>query len=490
MNKVRFAPSPTGYLHIGGLRTALYNYLFAKNNKAKFLLRIEDTDRTRYVEKADQQIIETLRTFGIDFDEGPFYQSKRLDIYKKYVEQLIKEDKAYYCFCTKERLDEMRKTQQAEKRIPKYDRHCLNLSPAEINEKLKNKEPYVIRLKLPDNQDIIFKDGVYGEVKINTNDMDDQVLLKSDGYPTYHLAVVVDDHEMDITHIIRGEEWLPSTPKHVLLYQMFNWDAPKFIHLPLLLNPDKSKLSKRQGDVAAEDFLNKGYLPEAILNYIAFLGWNPKTTKEIYSIEELIKDFDVAKINKAGAIFNIEKLNWFNAEYVRNIVKEKGKRYEELLEKVKKYFPPDLDKTKLENIFIVLSSRLNYLSELGESSGFIFKLPDYDSEKLIFSDKEKAIKGLEYIKLRLSEVSEEAWEDKTFWVLPGPKKYNNFFTYLTDFFTEKIKKNNLSPGDTFSPLRWSLSGSKNSPSPAEIIWILGKEESLIRIDKALEKLNS
>jgi len=342
MTKVRFAPSPTGYLHIGGLRTALYNYLFAKKNKAKFILRIEDTDQSRYVERADQQIIETLKTFGINFDERPFHQSKRLKLYQKYVQQLVNKNKAYYCFCTKKRLDEMRKKQQAEKRIPKYDRHCLNLSKEEINKKLKNKEPYVIRLKLPDNQDIVFKDGVYGEVKINTNDMDDQVLLKSDGYPTYHLAVVVDDHEMGITHIIRGEEWLPSTPKHVLLYQMFNWKVPTFIHLPLLLNPDKSKLSKRQGDVAAEDFLAKGYLPEAILNYIAFLGWNPKTTKEIYSVEELIRDFDIAKINKAGAIFNIEKLNWFNAEYVRNIVKKKGERYQQLLKGVKKYFSQNL----------------------------------------------------------------------------------------------------------------------------------------------------
>lgn len=474
MTKVRFAPSPTGYLHIGGLRTALYNYLFAKKNKAKFLLRIEDTDQSRYIAKADQQIIQTLQTFGINFDEGPFYQSKRLDIYKKYVEQLIIKNKAYYCFCTKERLDEMRKTQQAEKRIPKYDRHCADLSLEEINKKIENKEPYVIRLKLPDNQDIVFKDGVYGEVKINTNDMDDQVLLKSDGYPTYHLAVIVDDHEMGITHIIRGEEWLPSTPKHILLYQMFNWKIPEFIHLPLLLNPDKSKLSKRQGDVAAEDFLNKGYLPEAILNYIAFLGWNPKTTKEIYSIKELIQDFDVAKINKAGAIFNIEKLNWFNAEYVRNIVKEKGKRYEKLLEEIKKYFPSNLNKNKLENIFIVLSSRLNHLSELEESSKFIFELPNYDPKILIFkkSDQEKAIKGLELIYKEL--------ENNKDW---GLEK-------LDQLLKEIVNESKLNPGDVFWPLRVALSGLEKSPSPAEILWILEKEESLIRITKALKKLNS
>ncbi len=488
MNKVRFAPSPTGYLHIGGLRTALYNYLFAKSNKAKFLLRIEDTDQTRHVKDADQQIIETLKTFGINFDEGPFYQSQRLEIYQKYVKQLIKEDKAYYCFCTKERLDEMRKKQISEKRIPKYDRHCLNLSKEKIEEKLKNKEPHVIRLRLPDNKDIIFKDKVYGEIKINSKDMDDQVLLKSDGYPTYHLAVVVDDHEMDVTHIIRGEEWLPSTPKHILLYQMFNWETPEFIHLPLLLNPDKSKLSKRQGDVAAEEFLNKGYLPEAILNYIAFLGWNPKTTKEIYSVEELIKDFDIAKINKAGAIFDIEKLNWFNAEYVRNIVKEKGERYQKLLAEAKKYFPLDLDQNKLENIFIVLSSRLNYLSELEESSKFIFELPNYDPQMLIFkkSDQEKTIKGLKLAQLFLTGIPEK---DEPFWS-EGPKLYQNLNEYLVDYFGEKIKENDLNPGDAFWPLRVALSGLDKSPSPAEILWILGKKESLNRINIALKKLDT
>ncbi len=470
--KLRFAPSPTGYLHIGGLRTALYNYLFAQKNNGKFVLRIEDTDQKRHVQGADKQIIETLKIFGIKFDEGPFYQSQRLAIYKKYVQKLIANNKAYYCFCSKERLDEMRKKQIAEKKIPKYDRHCLNLSKETIEKKLKNKEPYVIRLKLPDNQDIVFQDEVYGQVKINTNDMDDQVLLKSDGYPTYHLAVVVDDHEMGITHIIRGEEWLPSTPKHILLYQMFNWEIPKFIHLPLLLNPDKSKLSKRQGDVTAEDFLKKGYLPEAILNYIAFLGWNPKTTKEIYSVEELIKDFDLAKINKAGAIFNIEKLNWFNAEYVRNIVKVKGKRYQKLLEEVKKYFPKDLAKNKLENIFIVLSSRLNYLSELKESSKFIFKLPNYDSKMLIFkkSDTKTTLKGLEIVYNELEKTKE--------WALKN----------LDNNLKNIVNNNELKAGDVFWPVRVAVSGLEKSPSPAEILWVLGKKESLKRITKAINRL--
>lgn len=468
--KNRFAPSPTGYLHIGGLRTALYNYLFIKKYGGKMILRIEDTDRERYVSDADKQIINTLKTFGINFDIGPYYQSERLNLYKKFVQQLISEDKAYYCFCSKERLEKLREEQQKNKQIPKYDRHCTPLSKEEIQQKLDNNENYVIRLKLPNNEDIIFEDEVYGQVKINTRDLDDQVLLKSDGYPTYHLAVVVDDHDMEITHIIRGEEWLPSTPKHVILYKMFGWELPKFIHLPLLLNPDRSKLSKRQGDVAAEDFLKKGYLPEAIINYIAFLGWNPKTTKEIYSMDELIEDFSVDKINKAGAVFDIDKLNWINAEYIRSIVKEKGKRYKEVLNIIPNHIENIKDKKMLEKIFIVLSSRLNYFEQLRGDSKFFFNLPDYDTNSLIFkkSDKEKTLKGLKIVKEALELSNDELLEEQ-----------------MNVLLNKVMEQNNLNPGDIFWPLRFALSGLEKSPSPAEILWVLGKEESLKRIEKAI-----
>ncbi len=289
--RVRFAPSPTGYLHIGGLRTALYNYLFAKNQNGKLILRIEDTDRKRFVEGAVENLIDTLRWARINFDEGPevggsfgpYLQSERLDIYKKLVEKLVTEEKAYYCFCTPERLEQLREEQQKQK-LPqaKYDKLCLHLSKNEISEKLKSNIPFVIRLNVEPDKKIIFSDVIREVVEFDTNNIDDQVLLKSDGYPTYHLANVVDDHLMGITHVIRGEEWLSSTPKHVILYDYFGWDKPIFAHLPLLLNPDKSKLSKRQGDVAVEDYREKGYLKEALINFVALLGWNYGDDKEFY----------------------------------------------------------------------------------------------------------------------------------------------------------------------------------------------------------------
>ncbi len=476
MIKTRFAPSPTGYLHIGGLRTALYNYLFAKNQNGKFALRIEDTDRSRYVENADKELVKAIKSFRLNFDDGPIYQSKRLKTYKKYADQLVSEGKAYYCFCSKERLDEARKNQEKNKQVPKYDRHCLALSKEEIEEKLKNKENYVIRLKLPDNTDIIFNDLVYGEIKINTHDIDDQVLIKSDGFPTYHLAVVIDDHEMNISHIIRGDEWLPSTPKHVILYQMLGWEIPKFVHLPLLLNPDRSKLSKRQGDVAAEDFIKKGYLPEALINYIAFLGWNPKTEKEIYSMDELIKDFSIENINKAGAIFDISKLNWINAEYIRNIVtnkKENKNDYKYIIDFAKNI----LDKSdRIEDIVKIFSGRLNNLLDLKELSSFIFDISDYHTNMLIFkkSDKNATIKGLKLSLKYLEQMEESRWDE------------NN----LNDVLNTIISDNNLTPGDVFWPIRVALSGLEKSPSPAEILYVLGKIESLARLNIALNKLTS
>lgn len=471
--KTRFAPSPTGYLHIGGLRTALYNYLFAKKNHGKFILRIEDTDRTRYVKDADKQLVKTLKNFWLNFDKGPIYQSKRLKIYKKFADKLIKEKKAYYCFCSKERLDNLREEQEKNKQVPRYDRCCLNLTESQIQEKLKNNEPYVIRMKLPNNENIIFSDLVYGEVKINTNDLDDQVILKSDGFPTYHLAVVIDDHDMNITHIIRGEEWLPSTPKHILLYKMFDWKIPNFAHLPLLLNPDRSKLSKRQGDVAVEDFIKKGYLPQAILNYVAFLGWNPKTEKEIYSIQELINDFAIEKINKAGAIFDINKLNWINATYIRNIVENNNPRkdYKYIINFAKNILPKT---NRVEDIVKIFSSRLNNISELKQLSEFIFELPNYDKNLLIFkkSNKDLTIKGLETGLKILSSVEESKWNQEN----------------LNNILNNGLKQVNLAPGDLFWPIRVALSGLEKSPSPTEILWLLSKKESLNRLNIAINKI--
>src|SRR3989344_101310 len=284
--KTRFAPSPTGWLHVGGLRTALYAYLFAKHNKGEFLLRIEDTDQERKVKGAVENLQEMLKIFRLNWDnEKPMIQSERISVYQKYAEDLIKKDKAYYCFCSKERLDNLRKAQQQKGLPPMYDGHCRDISLQEISDK-KLKEAYVIRFKMPRTGQTEFSDIIRGKVKFDNRLLDDPIILKSDGFPTYHLANVVDDHEMKVTHVIRGEEWLPSTPKHILLYRAFGWQQPQFAHLPLLLNPDKSKLSKRQGNVAVEDYLKKGYLPESLLNFVLLLGWNPKTEQEIFTIEE------------------------------------------------------------------------------------------------------------------------------------------------------------------------------------------------------------
>jgi len=324
--RVRFAPSPTGYLHIGGLRTALYNYLFAKKHNGSFILRIEDTDRNRYVEGAVENLINALKWCGINYDEGPeiggqfgpYLQSQRLEEYKKYAKKLIANGNAYYCFCTPDRLEKLREEQQKLK-LPqaKYDKHCLSLSQKEIDQNLSNNLQHVIRLDVKSNVKINFDDMIREHVEFDGSSVDDQVLIKSDGYPTYHLANVVDDHLMGITHVIRGEEWLSSTPKHVLLYDALNWQRPVFAHLPLLLNPDRSKLSKRQGDVAVEDYKAKGYLKEALINFVALLGWNAGDDKEFYLIDELVENFSLERVNKSGAVFDIEKLNWLNAEHLR-----------------------------------------------------------------------------------------------------------------------------------------------------------------------------
>ena len=327
--RVRFAPSPTGYLHVGGLRTALYNYLYAKHHNGKFILRIEDTDQSRYVEGATESLLKTLRDCGLDYDEGPdldggfgpYTQSERTEIYREYAQKLLADNKAYRCFCSSERLDELRNLQRLRKEPPGYDGRCRLLSQDQIDENLQKNVPYTIRLRVPDKETIKYYDEVRGWISFESNSVDDQVLIKSDNFPTYHLANVVDDHLMKISHVIRGEEWLPSVPKHVLLYIAFGWDLPKFAHLPLLLNPDRTKLSKRQGDVAVEDFLKKGYVLQALLNFVVLLGWNEGegSEQEIFTKEEMIEKFTLERVNKAGAVFDINKLKWMNGQYVRKM---------------------------------------------------------------------------------------------------------------------------------------------------------------------------
>ena len=324
--RVRFAPSPTGYLHIGGLRTALYNYLFAKSCGGKIVLRIEDTDRTRFVEDAQENLIKSLKWAGIEFDEGPniggefgpYIQSERFDIYREYGNKLVETGHAYYAFDTTQELEAMRERQQKAGIAPKYDRSVMRneftIGKEESKKLFESGVAYCIRLFVPQNEEIIFNDLIRESVSMIGRDVDDQILLKSDGFPTYHLANVIDDHFMKITHIIRGEEWLPSTPKHILLYRAFGWEVPTFAHLPLLLNKDKTKLSKRQGSVAVEDFIEMGYFKEAFVNFIALLGWNPTADREIFSFDELISTFNLRKVNKSGAVFDINKLDWMNGQ--------------------------------------------------------------------------------------------------------------------------------------------------------------------------------
>jgi glutamyl-tRNA synthetase len=317
--RVRFAPSPTGFLHIGGLRTALYDFLFARSQGGIFILRIEDTDRSRYVEGAVENLISSLHRLGIDIDEGPYVQSERLELYHQEAERLLESGHAYRCFCTPETLSQMREEQQKRGEFVKYDRRCLHLDPSEVDRRLKAGIPHVVRLRMPDNRRFAFDDVIRGHVEMDSAQSDDQVLLKSDGFPTYHLAATVDDHYMGISHVIRGEEWLSSTPKHLWLYECLGWDPPRWVHLPLILNPDRSKLSKRMNDVSVESYLEKGYLKEALVNFVALLGWHGADDRELYALDELCREFSLERVNKAGAVFDLTKLDWMNGHYLRSL---------------------------------------------------------------------------------------------------------------------------------------------------------------------------
>jgi glutamyl-tRNA synthetase len=484
MIKTRFAPSPTGYLHVGGLRTALYCYLFARKNKGKYLLRIEDTDQERYVEDAEENLIKTLEWVGLHHDEGPFRQSERTEIYKEHVQKLIDSGHAYRCFCTRDRLDEMRKVQMERKQATMYDRKCADLPESEVKAKMDAGESFVIRQKMP-YELIKFKDLVRSNVQFDGKTVDDSVLMKSDGFPTYHLANVVDDHLMDITHVIRGEEWLPSTPKHIALYNAFGWDVPEFAHLPLLLNPDKTKLSKRQGDVGVEDYIKKGYSKEAITNFVAFLGWNPGggDEKEIFTLKELEEAFSIEKVHKAGAVFNIEKLDWFNWKWEKeNFTKETQnmspeEKAEKLLEKCEKYLSDDQKKDKeilLKALLIVEEKILKTPKETSDNIGFYFNIPEYDKELLTHEkmkvDFSQALLSLEKAKEDLQKLDD--WTEES----------------LKQTLLETVQKLGVKNGQVLWPLRAALTGVQFSPGVFESAWILEKEETLARIDTAINKL--
>ena len=498
--RTRFAPSPTGELHIGGLKTALFDYLLAKKNKGRFILRVEDTDRKRMVEGAVERMVADLSWAGVDIDEGvtinnegelveqgeygPYTQSKRLDIYKKYIDQLIDTGKAYYCFCSPERLTDLRKTQQKNKQAPKYDRHCLNLSSEEVQKKIEAGESYVIRFKIPEGI-TTFQDEVFGKVSVKNETLDDQVIMKSDGFPTYHLAVVVDDYLMKISHVIRGAEWLPSTPKHVLLYEALGWkdEMPKFVHMANILNKDKKKLSKREGSVSVADFREDGYPAEALINFIALLGWNPKTEQEIFTMEELIEQFDIAKMNKAGGVFDLDRLAWISNQHIKRMsIDDLYDRGIEFLEKQDFYqrflknttLTADEIKKYVKKVLKVEQERLSKFTEIGVDNKFFFKTAeelDFSLEDINWKDNtaEDTKKVLIEVKNVLEDISEEKWTEE----------------YIQEQLLELVGEKR---GDYLFPLRWILSGQQKSPSPFEIAWVLGKEESLKRIEIIISKL--
>jgi len=477
--RTRFAPSPTGYLHVGGLRTALYNYLFARKHNGKFILRIEDTDRNRYVEGAIENLISTLKWAGLSYDEGPdiggpygpYIQSQRLSLYKAKAEEVIKKQKAYRCFCSQERLEKLREEQSAKGEQPKYDKRCLYLSQTEIEEKLKNNEPYVVRLNVDPNCVVEFHDLIRERVVFEGNTIDDQVLLKSDGYPTYHLANVVDDHEMKITHVIRGEEWLSSTPKHILLYEAFGWNKPFFAHVPLLLNPDRSKLSKRQGDVAAEAYRDKGYMPEAMINFLALLGWNAGDYREFYTLEELIKAFSIERVHKAGAIFNLDKLNWLNAEHIRR------KSTQELLPKVKE----ELQKSEFANSIPNDETLMLIIEAMKERVQFI--------KDFIYACPYFYVDPIEYDQ----EVIEKRWSAETRLELEKFCENLNLIENPSKEDYEKILQQTceslgIKKAKIIHPIRLAVSGIGTGPGLYDILYIIGKQKTIERIRKAVEKI--
>ncbi len=468
----RFAPSPTGFIHVGSQRTALYNYLFARSRGGKFILRIEDTDRNRHVEGAVENLLETLRTLDLEFDagpgkedgNGPYFQSERREIYQKEVDKLLEAGYAYRCFCSPERLESVRKTQR-EKGLPtSYDGKCREIPPAESRQRA-SAEAHVIRLKIPDSGVCRFHDIVRGDVKIDWSQVDDQILVKSDGYPTYHLANVVDDHHMKITHIIRGEEWLPSVPKHLFLYRAFGWDAPEMAHLPLLLNTDRSKLSKRQGDVAVEDYLSKGYLPEALNNFLALLGWNPGRKNEIYSMEELIREFDINRITRSGAVFDVKKLNWMNGQYIRKMDRSC------YLEEAKKWLDDvNINREKLDTALLAVKTSLSTFRDIPEKLE-VFRggpaKPGPEAKAILEADSSK-----EVFQAYLGEAEALTGLD-------------------AEGFKALMKSVQASTGvkgkHLWMPVRIALTGEMHGPELGYIAEYLGKEENIRRVRKQLEQ---
>jgi len=481
--RVRFAPSPTGYVHIGGLRTALYNYLFAQKNNGTYLLRVEDTDQTRFVEGAMEGMIDVMEWAGVPHSEGPvlrdgkvvevgeygpYIQSQRNDIYKKHVDQLLESGHAYYCFCSKERLEDVREAQKAANKTPKYDGHCRSISYEDAKRRVAAGEPHVVRLRMPEDKDISFNDMIRGTVTVNTAEIDDQVLIKTDGFPTYHLAVIVDDHHMGITHVVRGEEWLISTPKHVFAYEAFGWEAPTFVHLPVILNKDKKKLSKRQGDVAVEDFKKKGYLAEALINYVALVGWSPEDNQEIFSMEELIEKFSFERVSKSGGVFDLDKLNWVNNHYIKEadldrivdgcmpFVVEAGLFTAEELEAKREWFAGIVD---------LMRERFNRLMDVTDHMA-LFMAEDVTPE----NDEAKEMVEMDHVPEMLSVFASKVDALET---LDSAS--------LKAALKEVQKETGNKGKNLFMPTRIAITGQLHGPDLNQMMTILGKEVVLKRL---------
>ena len=477
----RFAPSPTGYMHIGNLRTALYSYLISKHEDGKFILRIEDTDRERLVEGATDVIKSTLNITGLHYDEGPdvggengpYVQSERKEIYMEYAKRLVELGHAYYCFCTKERLEKLHE----EDATGGYDRHCRNLSPEEVEANLAAGIPFVIRQKMPTEGVTSYVDSVFGEISMNNSELQDQILMKADGYPTYNFCHVIDDYLMGVTHVVRGSEYLTSTPKYVLLYDAYGWQRPVYVHLPLLMGKNAdgtvSKLSKRHGAVSFQDLVADGYLPEAIINYISLLGWCPKNNEtEFFTLDELKAVFTIDGVSKSPSVFDFEKLLWFNGEYIHKLSDEK---FTEFIGKfMKTELPANINKAKMLSL---LKTRISKLSEIDEKCAFFITLPEYECE--LFLNKKNKIADFDIVKSVLIEARN---------LLSGIESFDNdtLFTSLMPI-AEKLA---IKTGTLMWCIRIAVSGMAATPGGAtEIMEVIGKDESLARINLAIEKLN-
>ena len=478
--KTRFAPSPTGRMHVGNLRTALYAYLIAKHEGGKFMLRIEDTDQERFMEGALDIIYRTLAKTGLVHDEGPdkdggvgpYVQSERQaqGMYMKYAKKLIEQGDAYYCFCDKERLESL-KTEVAGKEITVYDKHCLHLSKEEIEANLAAGKPYVIRINMPTEGTTTFHDELYGDITVENNELDDMILIKSDGYPTYNFANVIDDHLMGITHVVRGNEYLSSAPKYNRLYEAFGWEIPKYIHCPLITNEDHQKLSKRCGHSSYEDLLDQGFLTEAIVNFVALLGWSPSSDNEIFSLEELVKEFDYHRISKSPAVFDMVKLRWMNGEYMKKM--DDDKFYEMALPYLKEVITRDLD---FHKIAAMVKTRIEVFPDIKDQVDFFEKVPEYETSMYVH----KKMKTNEETSLQvLREVQP---------LLEAQEDFSN--DALFEMLSAYAKEHGYKVGYVMWPIRTALSGKQMTPAGAtEILEVLGKEESLVRIQAAIDKLN-